>query len=236
MKHTRLDSPDHTTESTSNLPGFDKVEFSEDNPSPLVKSDIPDSEEIAEPQTDESKNYPMNMILVVQPVNHDDEYFDDTGDIDDIALQTANAEEMEPIEDDLVVKEIVNENKDFDLIEAETQDIIEPEFCIFQSNILYTLFFLSSILYLLAEIWITANRYSENFPMLFTFLLASNLILWIDFNMDVFKIKVFEMETMNCTCLCLEDLFQDTTNSLLCILILPFMLLQRMLRCHSLLF
>ena len=136
---------------------------------------------------------------------------------------------IDPISDEIPNKttvEMTNNEPREEVMESAEE--IQYNFSIFQSNILYSFFFIAVSIYLSGEVYLSSIRngacYLLYLPKLLPSLLAANLILWLDFNFGVHRQNVTETNTFSVPCL--EDLFQDTTNSLFCFLILPFVLLR----------
>ena len=136
---------------------------------------------------------------------------------------------IDPISDEIPNKTTVQmtngEQREEGMKSAEE---IQYNFSIFQSNILYSFFFIAVFIYLSGEVYLSSIRNGDCYllylPKLLPSLLATNLILWLDFNFGVHRQNLSETNTMSVPCL--EDLFQDTTNSLFCLIILPFVLLR----------
>ena len=128
---------------------------------------------------------------------------------------------------DIQNDKIQEKEKDLKMIFFEKEEVEsgEPNFSVFQSNILYILFFTGTLLYLLGDLYISSLRNGEYFPTLLVSLLAVNLILWIDFNLDIQRSRDISSSD-SCRVRWLDDLFQDTTNALFCFILLPFILLR----------
>ena len=104
----------------------------------------------------------------------------------------------------------------------------EPNFSLLRSNILYLMFFVGSFNCLGGDVvmqW-AKNGYINNNTKLFLSFFVANVLLWIDFNFQVFR------KSNSCfrSCNFCEELFQDSTNTMLCILIAPFILITKGIR------
>ena len=97
----------------------------------------------------------------------------------------------------------------------------EPNFSLLQSNILYLMFFLGSFLCLGADMIVQKgkNGFISNNTQFFISILLLNIILWVDFNFKVFR-KTRTESRSNSFC---EELFQDSTNIMFCVIIAPVM-------------
>ena len=140
----------------------------------------------------------------------------DINNIDSISDQRPNK----------TAKDMMNAQEKEEIVKSAKE--IQYNISIFQSNILYSIFFIAVFIYLSGEVYLSYIRngdyFWEKIPTLLPSLLAANLILWLDFNFGVQRQNLSETNTMSVPCL--EDLFQDTTNSLFCLIILPFVLLR----------
>jgi hypothetical protein len=97
----------------------------------------------------------------------------------------------------------------------------EPNFSLLQSNILYLMFFLGSFLCLGMNMIVqkAKNGSISNNTQFFISILLLNVILWVDFNFKVFR----KARTAGIRCSFCEELFQDSTNSMFCVIIAPVM-------------
>ena len=105
----------------------------------------------------------------------------------------------------------------------------EPNFSLLHSNILYLLFFVGSLTCLGADMALqrVKNKFIKNNTKLFVSFFAANVFLWIDFNFNKVFRKPNPARSVYVPC---EELFQYSTNILLCIIIAPFILLTKGMR------
>lgn len=124
----------------------------------------------------------------------------------------------------------------------------EMTFSLTQSNILYLLFILGSAVCILEELNILGLRESTPSTMLKAILviLPINILLWLDFNfmasssivkrhMVLFQIsKLLDFYYKDIIVGVFGEIFQDflslTTNATFCIILLPFFLVQKLMR------
>jgi hypothetical protein len=104
----------------------------------------------------------------------------------------------------------------------------EPNFSLLHSNILYLLFFVGTFTMLLADMVLQSakNKFIRNDTKMFFSFFVANVLLWIDFNFKAFTKSNPDIKR----CFPYEELFLDSTNILLCIIITPFILLSRGIR------
>ena len=104
----------------------------------------------------------------------------------------------------------------------------EPNFSLLQSNILYLMFFLGSFLCLGADMIVqkARNGFISNNTQFFLSILLLNIILWIDFNFKVFR----KARTAGRSYSICEELFQDSTNIMICVIIAPAMWMTKGIR------
>ena len=118
---------------------------------------------------------------------------------------------------------------DTDLQENDTTSksikINNPNFSVFQSNVLYSLFFLGTFIIMGLDIVVQMSRksYISNVTIAFMLLLVVNVILWVDFNSNMRVERTSSSETKFGF---FEDLLEDSTSTLLCFIIVPFLWLK----------
>ena len=126
----------------------------------------------------------------------------------------------------------------------------EPNLSLIQSNILYVLFFLGASIILFIDVLDQRFRKSafwsrdpenlhihpswisdvisnvSNVTKVFISLLVVNVILWIDFNLRIVRTSSSRSNTNDVY----EDLLQYSTNTLFCVIILPFIWMKNLIR------
>ena len=103
-----------------------------------------------------------------------------------------------------------------------------PNFSLFHSNILYLCFFVGTFFCLAADslLQLEKNHFINDITKLFLALFLINILLWIDFNINFSKSTRSSIRKYK---LC-EDICQDTTHLLFCLVIAPFLWIAKLIR------
>ena len=130
----------------------------------------------------------------------------------------------------------LNKDNDIEKVETGQGDSIrktsqryDPKFSVFQSNVLYMLFFLGAFTVFGLDVCFQLNKNEEigEDTQVFLFLFVVNVILWMDFNLKTVK-RRSEQSRLGSTFL--ELLLQYSTDTLFCIILVPIIWIRNGMR------
>ena len=125
----------------------------------------------------------------------------------------------------LVIRSISCPNLSFQLLDMRYTKLKELKFSLFQSNVFYIMYFVGTFLCLLGDavkVWAKHQGRVTEWTQVSGTLLMINLILWIDLNINKNNKQCFgTLFSQSNMARILEDIIQDSTDTILCIIITP---------------